>query len=159
MILYGGGYRTRSFDLLPSETAYGFSFSFYIPPNSIWRQQLSPHCSLHLNCGRKSSILIFITDKLKPSTDKLIWEIIMFDIISFFVGDKSIEINGTAFPLGELTTQTLNITKPEFSEMYHLAESAFETIYKNKTPPSKEEWNDCNNKYPLPMKRRIKFKE
>ena len=71
----------------------------------------------------------------------------MFDIISFFVGDKSIEINGTAFPLGELTTQTLNITKPEFSEMYHLAESAFETIYKNKTPPSKEEWNDCNNKF------------
>ena len=71
----------------------------------------------------------------------------MFDTISFCIGEKTIEINGASFSLGELTTQVLNIPKDEYQAMLELATSAFETMYKNKTPPSKEEWNDCNNKF------------
>lgn len=70
----------------------------------------------------------------------------MFETISFCIGEKNIEINGAAFSLGELTTQILNITKDEYSKMYRLAQSAFDTMYKYKTPPAKEEWNDCNDK-------------
>ena len=70
----------------------------------------------------------------------------MFDTISFCIGEKTIEINGASFSLGELTTQVLNIPKDEYQAMLELATSAFETMYKNKTPPSKEEWLKCNDK-------------
>lgn len=70
----------------------------------------------------------------------------MFDTISFCIGEKNIEINGAAFSLGELTTQILNMPKDEYVKMFKLAEAAFETMYKNKTPPLKEEWLACNDK-------------
>ena len=70
----------------------------------------------------------------------------MFDTISFCIGEKTIEINGASFSLGELTTQVLNISNDEFEKMFQLAEAAFETMYKNKTPPAKEEWLTCNDK-------------
>ncbi len=70
----------------------------------------------------------------------------MFDTISFCIGEKNIEINGATFSLGELTTQILNMPKDEYGKMFKLAEAAFETMYKNKTPPAKEEWLACNDK-------------
>ena len=56
----------------------------------------------------------------------------MFDTISFCIGEKTIEINGAPFSLGELTTQVLNIPKDEYQAMLELATTAFETMYKNK---------------------------
>lgn len=70
----------------------------------------------------------------------------MFDTISFCISEKTIEINGASFSLGELTTQVLNISNDEYEKMFQLAEAAFETMYKNKTPPAKEEWLSCNDK-------------
>ena len=70
----------------------------------------------------------------------------MFDTISFCIGEKNIEINGASFSLGEPTTQILNIPKDEYHAMFELSRTAFETMYKNKTPPSKEEWLACNDR-------------
>ena len=49
----------------------------------------------------------------------------MFDTISFCIGEKTIEINGASFSLGELTTQVLNIPKDEYqSTSFHTSKSS-----------------------------------
>ena len=70
----------------------------------------------------------------------------MFEKICFCVGEKNIELNGSVFSLGEFTAQVLNIPTDEHRKMYLLAQDAFQTIEKNKTPPLKEEWFECNEK-------------
>ena len=70
----------------------------------------------------------------------------MFKTISFSISEKNLELNRCSFSLGEITTQILNIPQEEFAKMYRLIKLTCVIFYKNKTPPSKEEWYECNKK-------------
>ena len=54
----------------------------------------------------------------------------MFENILYCVGNKTIEINGEDFSLGELTTEVLNLPRNNYLEMKTILDSAIQKTYK-----------------------------
>lgn len=52
----------------------------------------------------------------------------MFEKILYCVGNKTIEINGEDFSLGELTTEVLNLPRNDYLEMKTILDSAIQNL-------------------------------
>jgi len=104
-------YNQTYYLLLPSVIIGKITFSFY------------------LNCGINNDRIIIVIDNINSFTDNL-FEVFMFEKIVYYVGNKSIEINGEAFSLGEFTTEILNFPRDEYDELRKLLDSALNNIYK-----------------------------
>ena len=71
----------------------------------------------------------------------------MFGCISFCVGDKSIEINGEKFSLGDITTQFLNLPKDKYAAMREQLELAQSKLNEYIQSKKLSDWYDANEEY------------
>lgn len=82
----------------------------------------------------------------------------MFEKILYCVGNKSIEINGEEFSLGELTTDVLNLPCNDYQEMETILDSAIKKTYKYETSHDLKDWFDANEDYIVLDKLMSKYK-
>lgn len=71
----------------------------------------------------------------------------MFEKILYCVGNKTIEINGEEFSLGELTTEVLNLPRNDYLEMKTILDSAIQKTYKYETSHDLKDWFEANEDY------------
>lgn len=71
----------------------------------------------------------------------------MFWSIAFCVGDKTIELNGREFPLGELTTEVLNITVDAYMEMRAVCDRAVEKMATYEKHHDVGDWFAANEEF------------
>lgn len=70
----------------------------------------------------------------------------MFESISFCTGNKTIEVNGQTFPLGELSVECLNITVDEYHAMHKLLQKAMDRTRSYEASHHLKDWfaaNEC----------------
>lgn len=73
----------------------------------------------------------------------------MFEKILYCVGNKTIEINGEDFSLGELTTEVLNLPRNDYLEMKTILDSAIQKSYKYETSHDLKDWFEVNEDFIL----------
>ena len=73
----------------------------------------------------------------------------MFEKILYCVGNKTIEINGEDFSLGELTTEVLNLPRNDYLEMKTILDSAIQKSYKYETSHDLKDWFEANEDFIL----------
>lgn len=73
----------------------------------------------------------------------------MFEKILYCIGNKSIEINGEEFSLGELTTEVLNLPRDDYLEMQTFLDSAIKKTYKYETSHDLKDWFGANEDFIL----------
>lgn len=71
----------------------------------------------------------------------------MFRSISFCVGNKTVEVNGQEFPVGELSTEVLNIAPDEYSELAAIAQRAARRMAKYQRRHNMGDWFAANEEY------------
>lgn len=71
----------------------------------------------------------------------------MFEKIVYYVGNKSIEINGEVFSLGEFTTAILNFPRDDYDELRKLLDSALNNVYKYESTGDLKDWFEANEYY------------
>lgn len=71
----------------------------------------------------------------------------MFGCISFCVGDKSIEINGKAFSLGDITVEFLNFPKEKYTAIRNQLEHAQNMLKKYFETKQISDWFEANEEY------------
>ena len=71
----------------------------------------------------------------------------MFEKILYCVGNKTIEINGEEFSLGELTTEVLNLPRNDYLEMKTILDSAIQKTYRYETSHNLKDWFEANEDY------------
>lgn len=71
----------------------------------------------------------------------------MFEKILYCVGNKTIEINGEEFSLGELTTEVLNLPRNDYLEMKNMLDSAIQKTYKYETSQNLKDWFEANEDF------------
>lgn len=82
----------------------------------------------------------------------------MFKKILYCVGNKTIEINGEDFSLGELTTEVLNLPRNNYLEMKTILDSAIQKTYKYETSHDLKDWFEANEDYTVLDKMMSKHK-
>lgn len=82
----------------------------------------------------------------------------MFERISFYIGNTMIEINGYRFPLGELTTEILNLPKDIYAELRHTLEAAEEHLTTYLRSRDVAEWFAANEKMILLDQRMMRYR-
>lgn len=82
----------------------------------------------------------------------------MFEKILYCVGNKTIEINGEDFSLGELTTEVLNLPRNNYLEMKTILDSAIQKTYKYETSHDLKDWFEANEDFILLDKIMSKYK-
>lgn len=73
----------------------------------------------------------------------------MFEKILHCVGNKTMEINGEDFSLGELTTEVLNLPRDNYLEMKTILDSAIQKTYKYETSHNLKDWFEANEDFIL----------
>ena len=71
----------------------------------------------------------------------------MFEMISFCVGNKTIELNGQEFSLGELSVECLNITIPEYREMETQLKTARQKMELYQSSRDLKDWKVCHREF------------
>lgn len=71
----------------------------------------------------------------------------MFEKILYCFGNKTIEINGEEFSLGELTTEVLNLPRNDYLEMKTILDSAIKKTYKYEVSHDLKDWFEANEDY------------
>lgn len=71
----------------------------------------------------------------------------MFGMISFCVGNKTIEVNGQEFSLGELSADCLNITIPEYREMKAQLEAGQQKAGRYLASRDLDDWKACHQEF------------
>lgn len=82
----------------------------------------------------------------------------MFEQILYCVGNKTIEINGEDFSLGELTAEVLNLPRNDYLEMKNILDSAIQKTYKYETSHDLKDWFEANEDYTVLDKMMSKHK-
>ena len=71
----------------------------------------------------------------------------MFITLSFYIGNKTITVNGQTFDLGKLSTEFLNISAEDFQEMFEQFKEAKHYLDLLKNPENLYAWHHLNEKY------------
>lgn len=71
----------------------------------------------------------------------------MFGMISFCIGNKTIEVNGREFSLGELSADCLNITIPEYREMKAQLEAGRQKVEGYLASRNPDDWKACHREF------------
>ena len=68
----------------------------------------------------------------------------MFRSIAFYIGEKTLDMNGHAFPLGELTVEVLNITPDEYHKLRRILTKAVRKMANYEKSQQMQDWFDAN---------------
>ena len=68
----------------------------------------------------------------------------MFRSIAFYIGEKTLDLNGHAFPLGELTAEVLNITPDEYHKLRRILVKAVRKMADYEKSRQMQDWFEAN---------------
>lgn len=68
----------------------------------------------------------------------------MFRSIAFYIGEKTLDLNGHAFPLGELTAEVLSITPDEYHKLRRILTKAVRKMANYEKSHQMQDWFDAN---------------
>ena len=68
----------------------------------------------------------------------------MFWGISFCVGNKTIEVNGQEFSLGELSAECLNITADDYADLHKVSKQVVKKLNAYESSLSLDDWFQAN---------------
>ena len=68
----------------------------------------------------------------------------MFWSIAFYIGEKTLDLNGHSFPLGELTAEVLNITPDEYHKLRRMLTKAVRKMANYEKSHQIQDWFDAN---------------
>ena len=66
----------------------------------------------------------------------------MFWSIAFYIGEKTLDLNGHSFPLGELTAEVLNITPDEYHKLRRMLTKAVRKMANYEKSHQIQDWFD-----------------
>ena len=68
----------------------------------------------------------------------------MFQSIAFYIGEKTLDLNGQAYPLGELTAEVLNISPDEYHKLHRILAKAVCKMVNYEKSHQMQDWFDAN---------------
>ena len=68
----------------------------------------------------------------------------MFQSIAFYIGEKTLDLNGQAYPLGELTAEVLNISPDEYHKLHRMLAKAVCKMVNYEKSHQMQDWFDAN---------------
>ena len=78
----------------------------------------------------------------------------MFRSIAFYIGEKTLDLNGHAFPLGELTAEVLNITPDEYHKLRRILVKAVRKMADYEKSRQIQDWFEANE-HMMPSRKAI----